>query len=169
MYTNNPKSREIILNLLSNHDMIDIYRHIYPDKLAYTWKRKNLSKKARLDYFIISSTLTDLIDKTLIILKIDWTDHAFIQLHIVTNHFNRGKGTWKLNCNLLYNEKYIQLVNETIEKIKLEYTVTIYNKNNIGNIDDNLVKFTISDKLFLEMLLLTNKNYVNKTIKKPFH
>ena len=111
-------------------------------------------QKARLDYFIISSTLTDLIDKTLIIPTIDWTDHAFIQLHIVTNHFNRGKGTWKLNCNLLYNEKYIQLVHETIEKIKLEYAVPIYNKNNIGNIDDNLVKFTISDRLFLEMLLL---------------
>ena len=154
MYTNNPKSREIVLNLLSNHDMIDIYRHIYPDKLEYTWKRKKPSKKARLDYFIISSTLTDLIDKTLIIPTIDWTDHAFIQLHIVTNHFNRGKGTWKLNCNLLYNEKYIQLVHETIEKIKLEYAVPIYNKNNIGNIDDNLVKFTISDRLFLEMLLL---------------
>ena len=95
MYTNNPKSREIILNLLSNHDMIDIYRHNRPDKLEYTWRRKNPSKKARFNYFIISSTLTDLIDKTLIIPTNDWTDHSFIQLHIITNHFNKGKGTWK--------------------------------------------------------------------------
>ena len=152
--TNNPKSREVILNPLSNYNMIDIYRHIHPNKLEYTWKRKNPSKKARLDYFIISSSLSDLIDKTLIILTIDWTDHAFIQLHIITNTFIRGKGTWKLNCNLLYNEKYIKLVNEIIEKIKLEYAVPIYNIDNIKNIDDKIVQFTISDKLFLEMLLL---------------
>ena len=54
-------------------------------------------------------------------------------------------------------KKYIQLVNETIENTKIEYAAPIYNQNNIGNVDDNLVKFTISDKLFLEMLLLKNK------------
>ena len=150
--TNNPKSREIILNLLTNHNMIDIYRHCHPNKLEYTWKRRTPSKKARLDYFIISSSLTDLIDKALIIPTIDWTDHAFIQLHIITNKFIRGKGTWKLNCELLFDEKYIKLVNETIENIKKEYAVPIY--DNSSKIDDNLLQLTISDKLFLEMLLL---------------
>ena len=43
-------------------------------------------------------------------------------------------------------------MNETIENIKKEYTVSMY--NNLDKIDDNLLQLSISDKLFLEMLLL---------------
>ena len=118
----NPKSRKILQDLILNNNMIDIYSHINPQKLEYTWQRRNPVKKARLDYFIISPTLTDLIDKAQIIPTIDWTDHSFIQIHIIPNQFIRGKGTWKLNCGLLYNENYINLVNTTIDNIKLEYT-----------------------------------------------
>ena len=72
----------------------------------------------------------------------------------MTKKIIRGKGTWNLNCDLLYNEDYIKLVNETIEHLKIEYAIPVYNPNKIGNIEDELIQFTISNKLFLEMLLL---------------
>ena len=153
-YTNNPKSRKFVIDFISNHNMIDIYRYLYPNKQEFTWRRRNPTKRARLDYFLISQPFTDLIQKAKIIHTIDWTDHSFIQLHIETNKFVRGKGTWKLNCDLLYNEEYIKLINQTIEQSKLEYAIPIYNQNNINNIEDEFIQFTISDKLFLEMLLL---------------
>ena len=61
---------------------------------------------------------------------------------------------WKLNCDLLCNEEYIKLINQTIEHSKLESAIPIYNWNNIDDIEDKFIQFTISDKLFLEMLLL---------------
>ena len=158
---NNPKSREIVLELLANQDLVDAYRHLYPSKREYTWKKKTPIKKARLDYFLVSSALIDLVSKSQIIPTIDWTDHSFITLNITTNQFTRGKGTWKLNCNLLYNQTYIDLINKTIEETKLEYSVSLYNRD-IRDIENNLIQFTISDKLFLDMLLL---NIRGKSIK----
>ena len=43
-----------------------------------------------------------------------------------------------MNCDLLYNEEYIKLINLTIEESKLEYSIQIYNRNNIENIEDQI-------------------------------
>ena len=107
---NNPRSRKILLDFLSDNDMVNIYRQLHPNKQEFTWKRKNPNKKARLELFLISASLSDLVHNTTIIPTIDWTDHSLVQLHIITNKFIRGKGTWKLNCELLYNEEYIKIV-----------------------------------------------------------
>ena len=58
---NNPNSRNYVLNLLTEQNLIDLYRNCYPNTKRYTWRRKNPIKQARLDYFIVSSTFIDLI------------------------------------------------------------------------------------------------------------
>ena len=57
---NNPKARQKILDIISEHDLVDLYRHNNPTTKRYTWRRKNPIKQARLDYFIASSPLTDI-------------------------------------------------------------------------------------------------------------
>ena len=57
-------------------------------------------KKARLDFFLVSSELMTLIDKVTISPGYR-SDQAMIELHITFTKFERGKGFWKFNNSLL--------------------------------------------------------------------
>ena len=85
---NNPKSRQKVLELIDNYDLIDIYRHLHPDEYRFTWKKTNSNKAARLDYFIVTNSLTDLISQTNI-KHGHRSDHSFIELKIEVNKFKR--------------------------------------------------------------------------------
>ena len=54
------------------------------------------------------------------------SDHSILDINIEISKFKRGKGLWKLNCNLLKNAAYIDLINNTIHKVKLEYALPVY-------------------------------------------
>ena len=160
-HINNPKARQKLKCILDNHNLIDIYRYRNPDSKKYTWRRKNPIKLARLDYFITSESLSDIVTNTDIIPGYK-TDHSIITLEIKLNNFIRGRGTWKFNCCLLRDLNYLNLVNKTINETKSQYALPVYNHDNIDLIPDNLIQFTISDQLFLETLLL---NIRGQTIK----
>ena len=69
----------------------------------------------RLDYWLISNSLHDLV-KTDIIPSIK-TDHAAISLELVNDSNDiKGPGLWKMNCSLLDDEDY---VNDITEKIPI--------------------------------------------------
>ena len=82
------------------------------------------------------------------------TDHSICLLTIALNKFTRGNGYWKFNCSLLKNQNYVNLVNRTIEDEKKKYIPPVYAIDSINNIKDCDIHFTISDSLFLEMLIL---------------
>ena len=70
----------------------------------------------RLDYWLISNTLHDLVKTTDIIPCIK-TDHAAISLDLVNDSNDiKGPGLWKINCSLLDDEDY---VNDITEKIPI--------------------------------------------------
>ena len=107
---------------------------------------------ARLDYFIVSSSLMDIITDT----RIKYghrSDHSIIELTIQLNKFKRGPGTWKFNSSLLKNKKYAELINQTIDQTILEYANPIHNLDTINNIYKD-INFTIDDTLFLDTLLM---------------
>ena len=68
--------------------------------------------------------------------------------------FERGKGIWKLNCSLLKQQEYLNMINRLIEHEKQIYSVPIYNYENLSHIPDSDIQFTINDSDFLEVLLL---------------
>ena len=82
------------------------------------------------------------------------SDHSFIELIITLCKFERGRGLWKLNCSLLKDKEYLININNVIDREKLRYAVPIYNQDNITNLHDSCIEFTISDSDFLEILLL---------------
>ena len=49
---------------------------------------------------------------------------------------------------------YVQEINNKIDYIKLQYALPIYNYQNINDIPDSELQFTISDQLLLETLLM---------------
>jgi len=70
----------------------------------------------RLDYWLISNALHDLVKATDIIPAIK-TDHAAISLALVNDSNDiKGPGLWKMNCSLLEDEDY---VNDITEKIPI--------------------------------------------------
>ena len=51
---NRPRTLRRIKELMSEYNLIDIFRELYPNKKSYTWRRFNTAKQGRLDYFLIS-------------------------------------------------------------------------------------------------------------------
>ena len=78
-HVNNPQSCRVLINTMSTCDLIDFFRAIHPKTKRYTWRRQNPIKQARLDYFIGSRTLLDLITKCNISAGYR-SDHSSIEL-----------------------------------------------------------------------------------------
>ena len=62
-HINNPRARQIVLNMMVDCDLCDLYRQFKPDQRCFTWRRKNPVKQARLDYFLASSNMLDIIKR----------------------------------------------------------------------------------------------------------
>ena len=58
---NNPRSRIILLDIINRLNLADAYQYFHPTNKHFTLCRCNPLKQSRLDYFLISSPLTDLI------------------------------------------------------------------------------------------------------------
>ena len=152
-HLNNPQSRRVLINTMNNGDLIDFFRAIHPKTKHYTWRRQNPIKQARLDYFIGSRTLLDLITKCNISAGYR-SDHSSIELILKLSEFKRGKGIWKFNCSLLKDKEYLDLINKTIKDETVKYAAKIYNMEKIDQISFENIHLTIGDRLFLETLLL---------------
>ena len=67
----------------------------------------------RLDYFMISSSLTTAITNADILPGYK-TDHSLITIHLASNSNPRGPGFWKLNTSFLLDSEYIELIKKTV-------------------------------------------------------
>ena len=61
---NNPKARQVVLNIINDYNLVDAFRTFHPEVKRYSWRKK--SKQARLDYFLISDKMTDIVDNCII-------------------------------------------------------------------------------------------------------
>ena len=150
---NNPRSRTILLDIINRLNLADAYRYFHPISKRFTWRRRNPLKQSRLDYFLISSPLTDLISN--IEIRAGYkSDHSILYMSILINKFERGKGVWKFNTELLKDESYLKLVKECIMDEKRKYAVPVYNLHTLETIDDSEIHLTVDFDIFMEMLLL---------------
>ena len=65
----------------------------------------------------------------------------------------KGKGLWKFNDSVLRDTEYVKLVKKQIKDVKEQYSVHIYNKETLRDIDNLDIQLKIDDQLFLEILL----------------
>ena len=84
---------------------------------------------------------------------IDQTILLFLCQYDSTN-FKHGKGLWKFNNSLLEDVIYLDQIKSVIVDTKSQYAVLTYDRNNLDNISDSEIQFTINDQLFLETLLM---------------
>ena len=151
-HINNPNSRHRVLKMMNDLNLCDIYRQLHPNTRRYTWRRKNPVKQSRLDFFLASSNILDIVKSCDVKLSYR-SDHSMVELELILNRFISGKGIWKFNNSLLFIETYVELVNKIINEEKLKYAVPVYNLNHIINTSDK-IEMTIEDDAFLEILFL---------------
>ena len=150
---NNVKASEKVTDLMYSYDLFDVWRQMNPETRRYTWRRSTPHQQSRLDFFLISDILSPYVKDAGIDIGYR-TDHSLITL---TLHFGEeGKRTqfWKFNCSLLADKQFADAINALISEITIEYAAFPYNRVNIHKIPSTEIALTISDQLFLDLLLM---------------
>ena len=149
-----PRSRQIIKTKMENLDLVDIYRKVYPSKRAYSWRKFNTIQQSRLDYILLSDSLIEKVGNVDIIPGYR-SDHSIVTVSLIDiNLKNKTRSYWKFNNSLLKDKIYVDNIKETILRVKKQYAIPIYNYDEIQNISNELITFSINDQLFFETLLL---------------
>ena len=167
-YSNNnlrPRTRATLLSRMSDLNLVDVFRKLYPEKKAYSWRKFNSTKQGRLDYFLISQDLVSDIKRSSISPGYR-TDHSLVTISLRKKEFKRDRPFWKFNNSLLKDKAYVKVIKELIEHIKHQYSVIIYESEQIKTIPARDVQFIISDQLFFETLLMEIRG---KTISYASH
>ncbi|NPV55958.1 MAG: exodeoxyribonuclease III [Anaerolineae bacterium] len=81
-----PEERQALDRYLSG-GFVDIFRHLYPDTVKYTWWTYRFGARLRnigwrIDYFLVSQDLIDRVDDLEIYDQIDGSDHCPLILNI---------------------------------------------------------------------------------------
>ena len=103
------------LNLKNTKKLKDIWRIMHPKKKEYTYK-----DISRLDKFLISDDLTQVVQRMSIITSGVKSDHKAIQLCMNLNKSERGPGRWKLNVSILEDKIYQQQIKELVKNVREE-------------------------------------------------
>ena len=112
---NNPNARRYLLDMMNILCLNDTFRIFNKNTSRYTWHRKNPRRHARLDYFLISDTLLDLVNRRQ--KKSGYrSDHSILELVLTFCNYQQGRGLWKFNCSLLKNKDYLIAINNVIDR-----------------------------------------------------
>ena len=123
-----------IEQLCRYNNLVDIWRHLNPELESYTWRNKSHKIQCRLDFFLISKELTDIVSSSKIFHAPE-TDHSAISLHLQAEakKQKRGPGFWKINNSLLRDDEYVNDLCTNINAYNAKYE----------NIDDQDLKWDL--------------------------
>lgn len=115
----------LILDLCYNLDLTDIWRTTYPNQKQYTWFSPNHNFCSRIDYYLISSNLSQFVAQTEIS-KAPLTDHCCIILIINPSiqSTSRRISHWKFNCSLLKCEEFCSEIITLIKDVEQDNSMS---------------------------------------------
>ena len=119
-FQNHPRCNKSIKEMMDDFDLFDIWRHTHPLEMKYTWMSKDMKTRSRIDFFLISQSLSSSVVSSDITCGYK-SDHSLISLVLSKSISKRGPGFWKLNTSLLADT-------DTVKKIKEEINL-ILNEN----------------------------------------
>lgn len=97
----------ILETLANNNQLIDIWRSLHSGVKQFTWHKPNGQNKSRIDYWLISNSISDHVTETEIA-NCPLSDHCIINLKIGNrNKNNKAKDYWKFNSQLLKNSRVL--------------------------------------------------------------
>ena len=159
-HINNPNSRQVVLKLMADLKLFDVWREEQGGKSKFTRRRKlnnTTIQMGRLDFFLVSESLLNFTRDENIIPSYR-SDHSSITLSLVFGKRQITKTYWKFNNSLLFDTDFIKQIKTTITNTKIQYGATPYNPENINSIVNNSFETQIDSQLFFETLLLEIRN-----------
>ncbi|KAK3084078.1 hypothetical protein FSP39_007782 [Pinctada imbricata] len=151
-HINNPNARKVVLDLMEEFNLTDVWRVHNKESKGFTWSVRNPYKRARLDFFLVSDELMNIVESSQISPGYR-TDHSLIEICLKFENQEKGRGFWRFNNSLLRDKKYIDKVKQEIEKTKRQYSLES-EESNIEDNNETEESFSIDNKLFLDTLLM---------------
>ena len=111
------------MQLIEQHNLIDIWRIRKPILKRYTFRKKHFSRfiRRRLDYIFVSNNIQENIKDTNILPSF-CSDHSPLFVNYQTlNDFHLGKHFWKFNTSLTKDEEYVKQTKEHIQNVKHQF------------------------------------------------
>ena len=114
--------RKELISFLETNNLVDIWRIMNPDRKFFTWHRNE--QKSRLDYFFVSEHLLNTVVNAEILPSVH-SDHCLLTAAF-TNIIDQqsGRGFWKFNSSLLYDDEYVANIKEIIRQVDSQYKST---------------------------------------------
>ena len=104
-------------SIMSNYDLVDIWRVRNPTLRQVTWRRKAPLQMNRLDFFLISNDLQFGVDSCENLCPLS-SDHSPVKLKLRTDLVHdRGRGYWKFSSSLLQNNQFVFDMKNKINEI----------------------------------------------------
>ena len=117
------KSISKILQLIEQHNLIDIWRIRNPILKRYTFRKNHFSGfiQRRLDYIFVSNNIQENIKDTNILPSFCSDNSPLFVNYQTSNDFHLGKHFWKLNSSLTKDEEYVKQMKEHIQNVKHQF------------------------------------------------
>ena len=135
--------------------LVDIFRERNPEAARFSWRKFGDTKRARLDFHLVSTELIPFVQKSDILPGI-CSDHSIAELEIDFSKFSRGKGFFKFNNSLTKDPNYVEQILDTITNVAKQYSEDIYRQDYFELASPEQLQetvFNINPQLFLETLL----------------
>ena len=141
---NKSRSIEKLDELSRIFDLVDVWRLRNKAKKQYTWRQRNPRIHCRLDYFLISQHVLDVVVKANILPSI-FSDHSPISLSLkFTDEPTLGRGHWKMNTSLLKDNNFKVRIKENILIWRRQYSQIANNNLKWELLKYEIRQFTIS-------------------------
>ena len=118
-YSNNNNSRQVVLDIMNEYMLEDVWRVQNPEETQYTWiktEKANTNreiKASRIDFALVSKGLV--VEQSTFCPAVQ-TDHRTVYLSVKSERMKRGKGYWKFNVSLLRDADFLKFMNNCLEE-----------------------------------------------------
>ena len=122
LHENNKRAKHVVLDMINNLNLTDVWRALHESDRQFTLKRRNPTKMARLDFFLLSEDLLSLATDSSIQSGYR-SDHNRVTLTLQLSEHERGRGYWKFNNSLLTDKDFITMIKEKLQLVKDIYAM----------------------------------------------
>ena len=99
-----------LVSLFSECSVVDVWRSLHPTDHCFTWTRPDGSLASRIDLIGCPSAWLPFVSSA-DILPCPFSDHSAVSLTwSLPGSISRGPGLWKLNCSVLDDPDYVDLI-----------------------------------------------------------
>ena len=114
-------SRDLLMTMMKEFDLVDVYREKNPTNKSYTYESKALKLRSRIDFFLIPQHQISWVEQIETVVS-NAPDHKAVKLKLNGSNNKRGPGLWKFNNSLLDDEDYVTLIRENYSPISEKYS-----------------------------------------------